>query len=57
MMGAMGQEASHSEKMKGVEPPRLNEGDRTVVGEDIKRLQKENKQRKSQWRQMYQRYL
>lgn len=57
MMGAMGQEASHSEKMKGVEPPRLNEGDRTVVGEDIKRLRKENKQRKSQWRQMYQRYL
>jgi hypothetical protein len=57
MMGAMGQEASHSKKMIGLEPPRLNEGDRTVVGEDIKRLRKENKQRKSQWRQMYQSYL
>ena len=32
--------------MIGLEPPRLNEGDRTVVGEDIKRLRIENKQRK-----------
>jgi len=45
-MGTMGQEASQSEMMRGLEPPRLNEGDRTVVGEDIKRLRIENKQRK-----------
>ena len=43
-MGKMGQEASQSEKMRGLEPPRLNEGDRTVGGEDIKRLRIENKQ-------------
>ena len=45
-MGTMGQEASQSEMMRGLEPPRLNEGDRTVVGEDIKQLRIENKQRK-----------
>ena len=45
-LGSMGQEALQNERMIGLEPPKLNEGDRPVVGEDIKRLRIENKNRK-----------
>ena len=48
IMGASGQgtEGEQEEHMRGLQPPRLNECDRVVVGDDKKKLRKENKQRK-----------
>ena len=52
----MGQGGSQEERMMGLEPPRLNNCDRPVVGNDIKRLRKENKKRKRERKAVQQPY-
>ena len=52
----MGQAESQAETMSGLEPPRLAEGNRPVVGEDIKRLRIENKHKKRQRKSVQQSY-
>ena len=56
MSEAMGQGVSQEERMMGLEPPRLNNCDRLVVGNEIKRLRKENKKRKRERKAVQQPY-
>ena len=52
----IGISASRGEEMKGLEPPRLVEDNRPVVGNDVKRLRRENKQRKRELKSTQQPY-
>jgi hypothetical protein len=41
-----GQAESHAEKSIGLEPPKLDNCDRPVIGDDVKQLRKENKRKR-----------
>jgi hypothetical protein len=51
-----GQAESHAEKSIGLEPPKLDNCDRPVIGDDVKQLRKENKRKRRERKAVQQPY-